>query len=175
MKAELHSPDDLSELQIRISRERSALGRDRHRAVALAIAGRDGNELTRGQIAQALGRSRQFVDQWIGRYRRHGLPGLTPRKAKGQPPSLTSDQQAAFKARLLAGPTAADGGVCTLRGGDARRILEVEFGVALKLSAAYDWMHRVGLSCLRPCPRHRKNDAQVMEKWLEDAPLLSRS
>jgi hypothetical protein len=42
------------------------------------------------------------------------------------------------------------------------------------LSAAYEWIHRVGLSCLRPRPRHRKNQPQVMEQWVIDAPLLSR-
>ena len=129
--------------------------------------------MTREQIARRVGRSRQFVDQWVGRYRTLGLAGLARRKAKGNPPSLTPEQAAAFKARLLAGPTDADGGVCALRGRDARRILAGEFGVSLKLSAVYDWMHRLGLSCLRPRPRHRKNDPAAMQRWLDGAPLLS--
>jgi transposase len=173
LKAQAHDPGDGAELGRRVAAERSAVQRDRLRAALLAIEGDAGGaELTRAQIAQALGRSRQFVDAWVGRYRRLGLAGLARRKAKGNPPSLTPDQQAVFKARLLAGPTAADGGVCTLRGRDAQRILAGEFGVPLKLGAVYGWMHRAGLSCLRPRPRHRKNDPQAAAGWLERAPLL---
>jgi hypothetical protein len=36
-------------------------------------------------------------------------------------------------------------------------------------------LHRLGLSCLAPRPRHRKNDPEQMRKWVEDAPLLSRT
>lgn len=174
MKVLLHASDDLAELRLRIGNERSALQRDRLRVVLLGIEGIEGRELMREEIAQTVGRSRQFVDEWVKRYRLHGLPGLNRLKAKGNPPSLTPDQQAALKARLLAGPTDADEGRCTLRGKDAQRILEQEMGVPLKLSAVYDWMHRIGLSCLRPRPQHRKNEPKVMEQWLIDAPLLSR-
>jgi transposase len=75
---------------------------------------------------------------------------------------------------MLAGPTDADGGRCTLRGTDARRIIEREFGKPLKLSTVYALMHRLNLSCLRPRPRHRKNDPPAMKAWLERAPFLSR-
>ena len=47
-----------------------------------------------------MGRSRQLVDEWVKRYRRQGLAGLEPGKAKGNPPSLTPEQQAAFKAPI---------------------------------------------------------------------------
>lgn len=174
MNAQLHDPNDLPQLQHRVAIERDALQRDRLRAVLLAIQGIDDVEQTRDQIATALRRSRQFVDEWVKRYRQQGLDGLEPRKAKGNAPSLTAEQQVSFKARLLAGPTDADAGVCTLRGKDAQRILRVEFGVHLKLSAVYNWMHRLNLSCLKPRPRHRKNDPAAMEQWLDDAPLLSR-
>ena len=52
-------------------------------------------------------------------------------------------------------------------------LLAAEFGRPLKLSAVYALMHRVGLSCLRPRPRHRKNDPAAMAAWLERAPFLS--
>lgn len=53
------------------------------------------------------------------------------------------------------------------------RILEAEFGVAYSLNGVYDLMHRLGLSCLKPRPRHRKADPQTQQRWLDDAPLLS--
>jgi hypothetical protein len=39
----------------------------------------------------------------------------------------------------------------------------------------YDLLHRLGLSCLAPRPRHRKNDPEQMQQWVENAPLLSRT
>ena len=75
---------------------------------------------------------------------------------------------------MLAGPTDADGGQCTLRGRDAQRILEREFGQAYSLGGAYDLLHRVGFSCLRPRPRHRRNDPAAMKQWLDDAPPFSK-
>jgi transposase len=174
MTVVLGHDDDLALLRELVRDERKALQRDRYRVVLLAAEKPDGAEMTREQMAAAVGRSRQFVDEWIGRYRRGGIEKLQARKQPGNKPSLTKQQQEAFKARLLAGPTQADGGVCTLRGKDAQRVLEVEFGVPLKLSAVYEWMHRVGLSCLKPRPRHRKNDPQAMKAWRdESAPFLS--
>ena len=76
---------------------------------------------------------------------------------------------------MLAGPVPADEGLCTLRGKDARRILQQEFGVKYTLSGAYKVLHRLGFSYLSPRPRHRKNDPQVMTQWLEGAPLLSKT
>lgn len=173
MTVTVHNPDDLDRLSQWVAVERKAIQRDRYRVVLLTMQPPDGIELTREQIAERAGRSRQFVDEWVGRYRRGGIDHLHARKQPGNKPSLTPEQQEAFKARLLAGPTDADGGVCTLRGKEARRVLEKEFGVPLKLSAVYEWMHRVGLSCLKPRPRHRKNDAEAMKTWLDQAPLLS--
>ena len=175
MTVVLHHDDDLVRLRQLVRDERKALQRDRYRAVLLAAEkpAADGVEMTREQIAAAVGRSRQFIDEWVGRYRRGGIENLYARKQPGNKPSLSKEQQEAFKARLLAGPTDADGGVCTLRGRDAQRVLEAEFGVPLKLSAVYEWMHRVGLSCLKPRPRHRKNDPAAVMLWLEQSPFLS--
>jgi transposase len=162
-------------LQSRVAHERRALARDRFRVVLLAGEGFNAKEQTREQIAGAVGRSRQFVDQWAGRYRRLGLAGLEAGKAKGNTPSLTPAELETFKKRMLAGPTDADQGKCTLRGRDAQRILEAEFNKPLKLSTVYSLMHKAGLSCLRPRPRHRKNDPVAMKQWLDRAPFLSRT
>ena len=173
MRVELRDGDDV-ELRHRVASERTALARDRHRAVLLAAADAAGDALerTREQIAGALGRSRQFVDEWVGRYRRLGLAGLVARRAKGNPPALTAAELAAFKARIKAGPTEADGGKSVLRGTDARRILAGEFGKPVAPSTAYALLHRAGLSHLRPRPRHRKNDPVAMDAWRAAAPLF---
>jgi putative transposase len=172
MKVSLHDAADLPTLRERVRLEANVKQRDRLRAVLLAAEGEQGVELEGDQIAARLGRSPRFVDQWLARYRSGGLAAIKPGKAKGQPPKLAVEKQQAFKARLLAGPTEADGGVCTLRGVDAQRILAGEFGVEMGLSGVYDLMHRLNLSCLRPRPLHRKNDPKAAADWLERAPFL---
>jgi transposase len=172
MKVSLRDPADLPALRERMRLETNAKQRERLRAVLLAAEGEDGAELEGDQIASRLGRSPRFVDRWLARYRSGGLAAIKPGKAKGQPPKLSAEKQQMFKQRLLAGPTDADGGVCTLRGADAKRILAGEFGVEMGLSGVYDLMHRLNLSCLRPRPLHRKNDPKAVADWLERAPFL---
>ena len=169
MNLSLHDPSDAAELRRRIAREVNAKQRDRLRAVSLALEGIDAP-----QIARMLGRSRRFVQDWAYAYRDGGLDAIQARRSPGRPVKLPREKEASFKARFLAGPTAGDGGVCTLRGLDAVRILKEEYGVAYTLDGAYDLLERLHLSCLRPRPRHLKNDPAAMAAWVEHAPLLSR-
>ena len=176
MRVVLRDPSDLGALRASVRVEACARQRDRFRAVLLASEGDGGRELGGDEIARRLARSPRFVDQWVARYRGGGLAALRPRKAKGRAPALTAGQRAAFKVRVLGGPVAAaDGGVCRLGGAEARRILSREFGAEMTLGAVYKLMHRLNLSCLRPRPRHRKNDPQAAKDWLERAPLLPGS
>lgn len=171
MKVTICDPVERRLLEERVRSETNAKQRDRLRAVLLAA---DEMELEGDEIAARLGRSPRFVDQWIARYRAGGLEAIKPGKATGQPPKLAIEKQSEFKARLLAGPTEADGGVCTLRGLDAQRILVQEFGVEMCLNGVYHLMHRLNLSCLKPRPLHRKNDPIAVADWLERAPFLRR-
>lgn len=162
-------PGDLTTLQQRFGRERDAEQRDRLRAAALAIAGTP----TR-VIQEKLGRSRGFVQRWAYAYRDGGLDALRAGRPPGASSKLTPPQEQAFKQRMLAGPLAGvDGGRCVLRGVDAQRILAQEFGQPYSLPGVYDLLHRLGLSCLKPRPRHRKNDPAAMQQWRHDAPFLS--
>ncbi|MFO0828432.1 MAG: winged helix-turn-helix domain-containing protein [Phycisphaerales bacterium] len=54
-------------------------------------------------------------------------------------------------------------------------ILEREFGVRYSLMGAYDLLHRLGYSALRPRPRHEKRDLAKQAEFRERAPLLSSS
>lgn len=165
----VESHDSIEQLQ-RLRRLKS------HRAISTRlqaiILARGGQ--TAPQIAAAVGVTRRPVQYWVRRYNMQGVSGLFDRPRSGQPTKLPADQQPAFKQRILAGPVEADGGLCTLRGRDAQRILHDEFGVRYSLGGAIDLLHRLGLSCLKPRPRHRKNDPQAMTQWVERAPFLSR-
>ena len=168
MQVTAHHPEDLEQLRQYRRQQRNATQRDRYRAVLLALEGHEAPA-----IARTLDRSRRFVQRWVYQYRDHGLEALGSQRQSGRPSKLPVAQQEAFKTRFLADPTEADG-VCSLRAKEAQRILTQEFGVAYTLGGIYDLLHRLGLSCLVPRPRHPKNDPAPMQRGRDDAPLLSR-
>ncbi len=157
---------DRGRLEALIESERSDKQRDRYRMALLALKGWNAP-----RIAEALSSNRRTVQTWVYRYRDRGLDGLMPIPSKGRAPRLPPERSAEFLARLAAGPREGDG-VCTLRARDARWILEREFGVAYTVKGVYDLMHRLGLSCLKPRPRHEKSDPVAMKKFREESARL---
>lgn len=168
MNVKLRDPRDRERLEQLARGERDAKQRDRFRAALLATRGEPAP-----RIVAKLERSRRFVQAWAYAYRDGGVEALWPGKSSGRPAKLARDRERAFADRIKAGPAESDGGVCALRGEDARRILEREFGVAYTLQGVYDLLERLNLSCLVPRPRHRKNDPAAMSAWLDRAPFLS--
>lgn len=167
MNVREREPGDFDRLRMAVRRERDACRRDRMRAVVLALEGREAPT-----IAMMLGRSRRSVQDWVYAYRDGGAEAIHPPKHKGRQPFLPGVRAAELMARLDAGPRAEDG-VCALRGKDVQGILEREFGVKYSLQGAYDLLHRLGYSSLRPRPRHEKNNPAAMKKFKKAAPLLS--
>ena len=69
--------------------------RDRYRVVLIAGGGLgEQREPRREQIAAIVGRSRQFVDQWVGRYRKGGIDALVPKRQPGAARRLSVEQEA---------------------------------------------------------------------------------
>lgn len=139
----------------------------RIRAIILALEGR-----TAPEVAAALGCSRRAAQEWVARYNAEGLAGLDERPRSGRPSFLDGPATERLRARLDAGPTAADA-ACTLRGPEIRALLEREFGVLYSLPAVYALLHRLGYSCLDPRPRHRKADPEAREAFKKKSPSTS--
>jgi transposase len=167
MNVELHDPSDRAWLAEQIDSERNSRQRDRYRVIELALGG-----METLQIAEVVKRPRKFVQDWVYRYRDRGRQGLVAKKQSGRPSKLKSEKVEPFKQRLDGGVKESDG-VCTLRGQDIRRILELEFGAIYQLSSVYELLDRLGYSPLRPRPSHRKKDPLAQQKFKEhDAPLF---
>lgn len=162
-------PGDIEQLRERVRRERDVDQRDRYRCVLLAL-----QKHPTLDIADRVGRCRAFVQNWVYAYRDRGLEAIGAKPCGGSKARLSDAQQREFIERFKAGPGKTDGGVCTLRGRDAVRILQQEFGHEYSLNGVYALLHRHGLSCLRPRPRHRKQNPDAQQQWLDRAPLLSR-
>jgi len=140
------------ELKAALRSEAKARGQLRLRAL-LAVA--RGEHVPR--VARLLGVAERAVRNWVNRYNRHGLGGLRDRRG-GRRCRLSDAPLERVRARLLGGPTPADG-VGSLRGVDIRRILQNEFGTPYARSSVYYFLHHtLGFSYLKPRPLHSKTD-----------------
>lgn len=160
-----HNPDDSARLHALVQNETSARQRDRYRVVLMAGEGLgDQQTLTRPQIAAAAGRSRQFVDQWVGRYRKSGLDALTPKKQPGAKPRLTDPQRQELCVMLDAGP-APDEGLAAYNGPLMRDKIEKHFGAIYSLAGVYKLLHRLGYNDLMPRTTHPDTDPAELEAF----------
>jgi len=166
MKIEWKDPTDASTLAALVSAERDAKQRDRYRVVLLAGRGSADRtaELDREQIAAMVGRSRQFVDEWVGRYRRGGLDLLRPRKQPGAKPKLTPDEQGQLKVMLDAGPRPEEG-LAAYNGPILREKINERFGKLYSLPGLYAMLHRLGYNDLMPRTTHPDSDPAAQEAF----------
>ena len=152
-----HTPEELAALA-----RAASSGRVARRLLAVRLA-------MLGATAEAVGPqvllSGRQVKTWVARYNAGGAESLADRAGRGRKPPLTPEQEARLAERLRAGPTESDGGVCTLRGADVRRILADEFGVRRCLQAVYDLLHRLSFEPLRPRPAHPGADPAARESF----------
>lgn len=143
----------------------SAKQRDRYRVVLIAGQGLgDRLELDRERIARTVGRSRQFVDQWVGRYRTGGIEALIPKRQPGAARRLSEQQEAQLCAMLDSGPPAEDG-IAAYNGPILRERIEQCFGKVYSLPGVYKLLHRLGYNDLMPRPHHPDTDPAALETF----------
>jgi len=156
---------DAQHLTELIANESRAKQRDRYRVVLIAGAGLgEQRELEREQIAAAVGRSRQFVDQWVGRYRRGGIDALQPKRQRGAVSKLSGQEQKDLCAMLDDGPTPEEG-ISAYNGPIVREKIQERFGKVYSLAGVYNLLHRLGYNDLMPRTRHPDTDPAALEAF----------
>jgi transposase len=151
-----HSEQALQKL---VDREKRADIACRLRTVLLAKQG-----FTAPEIAILIGLSRRSVQFWVARYNDEGLDGLKNKLGRGRKPAFTAEQESRLCQRLDTAPKTEDG-VCSLRGKDVQRILEVEFGKVRSLNAVYALPHKLGYSSLSPRPINPRSDPVAQDDF----------
>lgn len=165
MKVDWTDAADAGRLRELIAKEPNAKQRDRYRVVLIAGEGLAGRpEVGRETIAAAVGRSRQFVDEWVGRYRRGGIEALTPKRQPGAAPKLTPEQRRELGAMIEAGPSP-DEGIAAYNGPILRERINERFGVLYSLPGLYALLHRLGYNDLMPRPHHPDTDPVALEAF----------
>ena len=165
MKVKLHAPSDLDRLRELVRDEHNAKQRDRYRVVLIAAEGADGEEVYREQIAAVVGRSRQFVDQWVGRYRTGGIDALRPKKQPGRTSYLSDEQTEQLGQAIDAGPQEGVDQRSVFFGEDVRKLIERRFDKLYSLSGVYKLLDRLDYSWLCPRPHNPKGDPAEQEAF----------
>jgi transposase len=165
MRVDWKNPVDRDELKKKVAEQTNARQRDRYRVVLIAGEGlSERSEVDREEIAAAVGRSRQFVDSWVGRYRRGGIEALVAKRQKGNKPALTPDQQKQLCDLLDKGPTP-DEGLSAYNGPIIKQKIAELFGKTLTLGSVYRILHRLGYNDLMPRGTHPDTSPEAMETF----------
>lgn len=138
--------------------------KDKHLAVRIQVVALAKQGLNCPAIVEMTGYCRRTIQRWIARYNQEGIKALADKPRSGRPVKLPIDQYEQFCARVDAGPTPSDR-TATLYGRDIQQILKEEFGVLYTVDGIYKLLHRLGYSCLKPRPRHKKTDPSVQEAF----------
>jgi transposase len=120
--------------------------------------------LDREQIAAAVDRSRQFVDEWVGRYRKGSIEALTPKRQPGARCKLSVEQQQELSAMLDAGPDPEDK-ISAYNGPILRELIQQRFGVLYTLDGVYKLLHRLGYNDLMPRTTHPDTDPEQIQAF----------
>lgn len=119
--------------------------------------------------AQAISLHERKLCNWVHRFNAEGLDGLRDRPRSGRPHQLTEEQKQAFKTRIEAGPTEADG-VIRFRWQEFQAILKKEFGAIYTTpQGVLDVVHSLNLSWITPRQIHPKSDEAKKVEFKKNA------
>ncbi len=152
--------DDLTADDLRAAAAKSRDGAKVRRLLALALI-IEGHSRT--EAAKRSGMERQTLRDWVHRYNRDGLDGLTSGHGPGQPPLLTAKQMAELKALVIEGPDPEKQGVVRWRCADLRAEIARRYTVDVAERTIGKWLRKLGLTRLQPRPVHPKTDAAAQE------------
>jgi len=118
--------------------------------------------MSRTDAARIGGMDRQTLRDWVHRFNERGPDGLKDTWSKGNPPRLSSDQQAELARLVETGPDRAVHGVVRWRRVDLQRLIAERFGVVYHERTVGKILKQLGFSHISARPRHPAQDGQTV-------------
>lgn len=153
---------DLSAGELRQRASRCLEGRVACRVLAIAPV-REG--ASRAAAASACGMDRQTLRDWVHRYNRDGIAGLSDGRRSGRPSALSDEQMEELKDLVLAGPDLATDGVVRWRCLDLRSVIAARYEVVVHERTVGKLLRRLGLTRVQPRPYHPRKDGAAQEAF----------
>ncbi|MDE1466018.1 IS630 family transposase [Spartinivicinus poritis] len=123
------------------------------------------------EIARALRKSNNTIQDWLNRFRRDGLEGLYEQPGRGKKPFLCPSQYNEFKTAVITLQNNRQGG--RVQGKDIQQLLLEQFNIDYSLSSIYEVLHKAGLSWITSRskhPNHSPDKQQAFKKTLKKRP-----
>ena len=162
MGAALPIRDDIPAAELRRLARLEEDGRVACRLLALANA-LDG--MRRAQAAEKAGMDRQTLRDWVIRFNRAGVAGLSDRPRSGRPVLLGEGQLATLRSWVLRGPDPERDGRSSWTAKDLCRLVEDRFAVAYSENGMLRLLHDLGLSWQKTRPVHPQADPKAQEAF----------
>jgi transposase len=116
------------------------------------------------------GMDRQTLRDWVHRFNEYGPEGLKDAWSKGNPPRLSSEQQAELAHLVESGPDRAVHGVVRWRRVDLQRLIAERYGVAYHERTVGKILHQLGFSHISARPQHPAQDERIMTEFKKTSP-----
>jgi transposase len=126
--------------------------------------------MNRTEAARIGGMDRQTLRDWVHRFNESGPEGLKDAWSKGNPPRLSSEQQAELAHLVEAGPDRAVHGVVRWRRVDLQRLIAERYGVAYHERTVGKILHQLGFSHISARPQHPAQDERIMTEFKKTSP-----
>ena len=122
-------------------------------AIASALDGTN-----RAEAAKCAGMDRQTLRDWVIRYNKHGVAGLSDNWNGGRPPILTAGEQAELLAIVMARPDPEKDGFCAFTRDDLVAIAKRKFRKSMHATSMGRLLRRLDLSRQKARPTHPMQD-----------------
>ncbi len=122
-------------------------------AIANALSG-----MSRADAAKCASMDRQTLRDWVIRYNKHGVAGLSDNWNGGRPPILTVDEQAELLAIVMAGADPEKHGFCAFTRDDLVAIAKKKFKKSMHATSMGRLLRKLDLSLQKARPTHPMKD-----------------
>jgi putative transposase len=164
------SRTELSATQLRELAAKTDDGDVVRRLLAIALV-MDGHP--RDEAARLNGMDRQTLRDWVHRYNRDGVAGLSSRVSPGRPASLNEAQMEELRTLVLQGPDPERHKVIRWRCADLRTEIAARWSVTLHVRSVGRLLRRLRMTRLQPRPYHPKKDAAAQEAFKKNFSALA--
>lgn len=158
---------DLTAADLRCEAARSKNTRITRRLLALAMV-MDGH--SRAIAAQSGAMDRQTLRDWVHRFNRHGLAGLSDAAHTGRPRSLSAEQEIEVDAWVEKGPDLVEDGVVRWRRIDLRERIKARFGVTFHVRSVGKILRRLNFRRISVRPQHPESEPDGQETFKKTSP-----
>ncbi len=121
--------------------------------------------MSRADAARIGGMDRQTLRDWVHRFNERGPDGLKDSWSKGNPPRLSSEQQAELVRLVETGPDRAVHSVVRWRRIDLQHLIAERFGVVYHERTVSKILNRLGFSHISARPRHPAQDERIVAEF----------